>query len=211
MFKEWGMKRGTVKMRIENYNHIRQNRHSIGNGKIGNVPLPNYNDYNFNTKKAPDMSDEKYREVIIQQAKKDQSAGKFQSDSAGFRSLVKSYVSVASPDRKSIIAEGLTAILKNNKPEPEAYTLLDYLLGNVKYCKEEAGVSYAEFYDSNGEMVATYSNGRWISYGTKAENSRESELWGIYNEAWNNAARASRGNQHAVNSDNVRGSIDQLV
>ncbi|MFT3986001.1 MAG: hypothetical protein QM697_19050 [Lachnospiraceae bacterium] len=139
-----------------------------------------------------DMVDEKYREAIIAQAKKDQSAGKFQSESSGFRSLVKSYVSTVSPDRKNIITEGLTAIFKNKNPQPKTLNLIDYLFGNVKYCKEATDVSYAEFYDSNGEMVASYSNGKWISYGTKAENARESELWGIYNEAWNNAARADQ-------------------
>ncbi len=64
------------------------------------------------------------------------------------------------------------------------------MFGSVKYSKEAQDVSYAEFYDSNGEMVASFSNGRWISYGTKAEDARESELWGIYNQAWNSAARA---------------------
>lgn len=181
-------------MRIDNYYTFLQSRSLSGAGKIGNVPSPNYTDFNFNTKKAPAMSDEKYREAIIEQAKKDQSAGKFQSESAGFRSLVKSYVSTVSPDRKNIITKGLTAIFKNKNPQPKTLNLIDYLFGSVKYCKEATDVSYAEFYDSNGEMVASYSNGRWISYGTKAENARESELWGIYNEAWNNAARASQRN-----------------
>ncbi len=181
-------------MRIDNYYTFSQSRSLSGTGKIGSVPSPNYTDFNFNTKKAPAMSDKKYREAIIEQAKKDQSAGKFQSESSGFRSLVKSYVSTVSPDRKNIITKGLTAIFKNKNPQPKTLNLIDYLFGNVKYCKEATDVSYAEFYDSNGEMVASYSNGRWISYGTKAENARESELWGIYNEAWNNAARASQRN-----------------
>jgi hypothetical protein len=72
-------------------------------------------------------------------------------------------------------------------------------------------VSYAEFYDSNGEMVASYSNGRWISYGTTAENARESELWGIYNEAWNSAAKASQRNSSVASTDTNIGLIDQSV
>ena len=186
-------------MRIENYSTFAQSRLSSGIGRTGNVPSPDA-DFNFNTKKAPAMSDERYREAIIEQAKNDQAAGKFQSESAGFRNLVKSYVSVVSPDRKNIISEGLTALFKNNMPQPKALSILDYLFGRVKYCKEETDVSYAEFYDSNGEMVASYSNGKWISYGTKAENARESELWGIYNEAWNNAARV-QSNRSAVSID----------
>ena len=193
-------------MRIENYNPFAQSRLLSGTGKIGNVPLPNYTDFHFNTKKTPAMSDEKYSEAIIEQAQKDQSAGKFQSESAGFRSLVKSYVSAVSPDRKSIITEGLTAIFKNNKPQPKTLNLIDYLFGKVKYRKEATEVSYAEFYDSNGEMVACYSNGEWTSYGTKVENARESELWGIYNKAWNNAAKASQGNSYVVSTDATKGS-----
>lgn len=198
-------------MRIENHNTFAKSRLSSGTGKTASVPLPNYNDFNFNTKTAPAMSDDKYREAIIEQAKKDQSAGKFQSESAGFRSLVKSYVSSVSPDRKNIIKEGLTAIFKNNKPQPKTLNLIDYLLGTVKCSKEATDLSYAEFYDSNGEMVASYSNGRWISYGTKAENARESELWGIYNEAWNNAARASQRSSSVVSTDVTMGSIDESV
>jgi hypothetical protein len=194
-------------MRINNYYPFSQCGSLSGAGKTGNVPSPDYTDFNFNTKKAPAMSDEKYSEAIIEQAKKDQSAGKFQSESAGFRSLVKSYVSTVSPDRKNIITEGLTAIFKNKNTQPKTLNLIDYLLGNVKYCKEATDVSYAEFYDSNGEMVASYSNGRWISYGTKAENARESELWGIYNEAWNNAATASQG----VSTDAIPSLVDISV
>ncbi|WP_411682392.1 hypothetical protein [Clostridium thailandense] len=198
-------------MHIDNYYTFSQSRSLSSAKKIGNVPSPNYTDFNFNTKKAPAMSDEKYREAIIEQAKKDQSAGKFQSESAGFRSLVKSYVSTVSPDRKNIITEGLTAIFKNKNPQPKTLNLVDYLFGNVKYRKEATDVSYAEFYDSNGEMVASYSNGKWISYGTKAENARESELWGIYNEAWNNAERVSQRNSYVLSTDATIGSIDKSV
>lgn len=180
-------------MRIGNEQSLAQSRPLTGTQKRGNVPSPDYTDFHFNTKTAPAMSDEKYKTAIIEQAKKDQAAGKFQSDSAGFRNLVKSYVSAVSPDRKSIISEGLKAIYKNIRQEPKTFNLLDYMFGSVKYSREANDVSYAEFYDSNGEMVASYSNGRWISYGTKAENARESELWGIYNQAWSSAAKASQG------------------
>lgn len=194
-------------MRIGNDQSLAQSRPPSGTEKRGNVPSPDYTDFHFNTKTAPAMSDDKYKTAIIEQAKKDQAAGKFQSESAGFRNLVKSYVSVVSPDRKSIISEGLRAVYKNIRQEPKTFNLLDYMFGSVKYSKEANDVSYAEFYDNNGEMVASYSNGRWISYGTKAENTRESELWGIYNNAWNSAAKASRGNQGAANGS-AAASID---
>ena len=81
------------------------------------------------------MSEDKYEEAIIEQAKKDQSEGKFQSDSAGFRNLVKSYVSVASPNRKGIITDGLTAIFKNNIPRPKTLDIISLMFGEVKYQK----------------------------------------------------------------------------
>nr|WP_314463164.1 hypothetical protein [uncultured Clostridium sp.] len=186
-------------MRIGNDQSLAQSRPLSGTEKRGYVPSPDYTDFHFNTKTAPAMSDDNYKTAIIEQAQKDQAAGKFQSESAGFRNLVKSYVSAVSPDRKSIISEGLRAIYKNIRQEPKTFNLLDYMFGSVKYSKEANDVSYAEFYDSNGEMVASYSNGKWISYGTKAENARETELWGIYNHAWNSAAKESRGNQGAAN------------
>ncbi len=185
-------------MRVGNDKSLVQSHQYSGTEKRGSVPSPDYTDFHFNTKTAPAMSDDKYKTAIIEQAKKDQAAGKFQSDSAGFRSLVKSYVSAVSPDRKSIISQGLRAIYKNTRQEPKTFNLLDYMFGSVKYSKEADDVSYAEFYDSNGEMVASFSNGRWISYGTKAEDARESQLWGIYNQAWNSAARANGGTSSSI-------------
>lgn len=178
-------------MRIDRYNNFANNHQQSAAGRIGTVSLPNYNDYHFNTKKSSAMSDEKFREAIIEQARKDQSVGKFQTDSNGFKNLVKNYVSVVSPDRKNIIAKGLTAVFKNNTPQPKTLNMIDYLFGKVKYNKEQADLSYAEFYDGNGEMVASYSNGKWISYGTNAENARETELCTIYTQAWNRAAKDS--------------------
>ena len=138
------------------------------------------------------MSDNEYKSAIKEQAKKDQAIGKFQSDSPNFRNLMKNYVSVASPDRKNIISEGLKVIYKNNKPTPKTLNLIDYLLGSVKYEKQaNNNLNYAEFYDKNGEMVASFSNGGWTLYGTMAENSRETEVCMIYNAAWSEAAKTS--------------------
>ncbi len=62
--------------------------------------------------------------------------------------------------------------------------------GKVKYQKPTSGNSdYIEFYDKNGEMVATYSNQGWTMYTTNAEASRQTEMCMIYNKAWGNAKR----------------------
>ena len=188
-------------MRIDSYNTFAQGRPFSGTGKIGNVRLPDYSGLYFDTKQPPAMSEDKYKEAIIEQAQQDQKEGKFQSNSVGFRKLEKSYVSVASPDRKGIIANGLRAIFKNNFSHPKTLDYIALMFGEVKYQKENNDLSYAEFYDENGEMVASYSNGSWNCYGTKAENARELEFLGIYNAAWGSAAKASKGDGSDVSAE----------
>jgi hypothetical protein len=198
-------------MRIENYNSFPQTPLLSDTSKRKNLQLPDYTDWHSNTQTVPSMSNKQYNKAIIEQAKKDQAAGKFQSESAGFRSLAKSYISTASPDRKNIITAGLTAIYKNNKPQSKTFTLLDYLYGTTKYKEQETDLSYAEFYDSNGEMVASYSNNGWTFYGTKAENARESELWDTYNTAWNTAAKATQSQSSPATTDTTTSSINLSV
>lgn len=102
-----------------------------------------------------------------------------------------SYVSVVSPDRKGIIDNALATLSSINQspiPQPKAISLLDILLGK-RMISTDNEISYAEFKDSSGEVVATFSNGTWHAMGTPAEDARTSEFYGIYREAWN-AARS---------------------
>ena len=127
----------------------------------------------------------------MEQAYKDYEKGQFQNKSEDFNRLMKQYVSEISPDRKGIITSGLKAISRNRqdvlKPIDFIATLLE---GEVKYQKLPSGKSeYIEFYDKNGEMVATYSNNGWTMYPTKAEAARQTGMCMIYNEAWGNAKR----------------------
>nr|WP_296471684.1 hypothetical protein [uncultured Acetatifactor sp.] len=124
---------------------------------------------------------------------------------------MKSYTSEVSPDRKGIIASGLKAVSRNRqnvlKPIDFVATLLE---GEVKYQKLPSGSSdYMEFYDKDGEMVATYSNNGWTMYTTNAEASRQTEMCTIYNEAW---GRAKRGiplaGEEAANVENPQGRFD---
>jgi len=162
-------------------------------GKAAGIHLPNFNDVNVYTEKKTDTSESKYKKAIIEQAIKDQSRGKFQNESQGFNQLMKRYVSEVSPDRKGIITRGLKAIDKNrndiNKPLDILALLLD---GEVKYQDSGIDSPYIEFYDSNGEMVATYSNNGWTMFHTKAETGRQIEMCSIYNKAWGNAAKKSQ-------------------
>ena len=124
---------------------------------------------------------------------------------------MKSYTSEVSPDRKGIITSGLKAVSGNRqnvlKPIDFVATLLE---GKVKYQKLPSGNSdYIEFYDKNGEMVATYSNNGWTMYTTNAEASRQTEMCMIYNEAWGNAKRGiPLVGEEAVNAENPQNSFD---
>ena len=178
-------------MQVSSSNGSLQNRYFSGTGSIGGIHLPDFNDKCVFSKKKSGISDEEYRRQIREQAYEDFVKGQFQNKSEGFNRLMKSFTSEVSPDRKGIITSGLKAIFQNRqnvlKPIDFVATLLE---GKVKYQKLPSGNSdYIEFYDKNGEMVATYSNNGWTMYTTNAEASRQTEMCMIYNEAWGNAKR----------------------
>ena len=168
-----------------------QQRRFSGAGNIGGIHLPDFNDkYVFSQKKSG-ISDKEYRKRIREQAYKDFAKGQFQNKSEEFNRLMKSYTSEVAPDRKGIITSGLKAVSGNRKNVQKPIDLVATLLeGKVKYQKLPSGNSdYIEFYDKNGEMVATYSNNGWTMYTTNAEAARQTEMCMIYNEAWGNAKR----------------------
>ena len=198
-------------MQINSFNGSLQNRYFSGTGSIGGIHLPDFHDKYVFSKKKSGISDEEYRKRIRKQAYEDFAKGQFQNNSEGFNSLMKSYTSEVSPDRKSIITSGLKAVSKNRqnvfKPIDFMATLLE---GKVKYQKLPSGSKdYIEFYDKNGEMVATYSNNGWTMYTTRAEASRQTEMCMIYNEAWGNAKRGiPLASEEAVSVENSQNSFD---
>lgn len=188
-----------------------QQRVFSGTGSIGGINLPDFNDKYVFSKKKSGISDEEYRKQIVEQAYKDFEKGTFQNKSEGFNRLMKNYTSEVSPDRKGIITSGLKAVSRNRqnvlKPIDFVATLLE---GKVKYQKLPSDNSeYIEFYDKNGEMVATYSNNGWTMYTTNAEAASQTEMCMIYNEAWGNAKRGLpiAGGQ-SVNEENLQNSFD---
>ena len=200
-----------IKMQVNCFNGSLQNRRFSGTGSIGGIHLPDFNDKYVFSKKKSGISDEEYRKQIREQAYEDFEKGQFQNKSEGFNRLMKSYTSEVSPDRKGIITSGLKAVSKNRqnvlKPIDLVATLLE---GKVKYQKLPSGdCEYIEFYDKNGEMVATYSNNGWTMYTTNAEASRQTEMCMIYNEAWGNAKRGiPLLSEEAVNMENPQNSFD---
>ncbi len=178
-------------------NNIPQNRIFSGTCKIAGVHLPNFNDAFVYTKQKSGIDDSKYRKAIVEQAIRDQAEGKFQTDSNGFNLLAKRYVQEVSPDRKKIITEGLQKIHKNDAVIEKRLDVIALLFeGKVKFQKNPDEITYAEFYDSNGEMVAKYSNGGWTMLHTNAETARQIQMCSIYNEAWREANNAELGSKN---------------
>ena len=188
-----------------------QQRYFSGTGIIGGIHLPDFNDKYVYTRKKSGISDSEYRRQIMEQAYKDYEKGQFQNKSEDFNRLMKQYVSEISPDRKGIITSGLKAVSRNRqdviKPIDFIATLLE---GEVKYQKLPSGKSeYIEFYDKNGEMVATYSNNGWTMYPTKAEVARQTEMCMIYNEAWGNAKKGvPLACGEAIDADCMQSNVD---
>ncbi len=188
-----------------------QQRKFSGTNSIGGIHLPDFNDKYVFSKKKSNVSNAEYKKLIAEQAYEDFKNGQFQNKSEGFNMLMKKYTSEVSPDRKGIITSGLKAVSRNKQSGLKPIDLLATILeGKVKYQRLPSGqTDYIEFYDKNGEMVATYSNNGWTMYTTNAEAARQTEMCMIYNEAWGNAKRGiPLTDSGSVNSDSLQNTFD---
>ena len=188
-----------------------QQRKFLGTNSIGGIHLPDFNDKYVFSKKKSNTSNAEYKKQITEQAYEDFKNGQFQNKSEGFNKLMKKYTSEVSPDRKGIITSGLKAVSRNKQSGLKPIDLLATILeGKVKYQRMPSGqTDYIEFYDKNGEMVATYSNNGWTMYTTNAEAARQTEMCMIYNEAWGNAKRGiPLTDSGSVNSDSLQNAFD---
>lgn len=174
-----------------NVTAVNNSVHAPRNSSIGGIHLPNFNSDYVYSKKQSNITKQAYKRKIEEQAYKDFANGKFQNDSKEFVSLMKQYTSEVSPNREGIIQSGLKAIEKNGKTASQPIDIvLTILEGTVTYQQNPSGnCNYIEFYDSNGEMVATYSNNGWTMYTTNAEAARQTEMCTLYNQAWGNAKK----------------------
>lgn len=182
-----------------------------GTNSIGGIHLQDFNDKYVFSKKKSNTSNAEYKKQIAEQAYEDFKNGQFQNKSEGFNKLMKKYTSEVSPDRKGIITSGLKAVSRNKQSGLKPIDLLATILeGKVKYQRMPSGqTDYIEFYDKNGEMVATYSNNGWTMYTTNAEAARQTEMCMIYNEAWGNAKRGiPLTDSGSVNSDSLQNVFD---
>lgn len=198
-------------MNVNMTNISLQQRKFSGTNSIGGIHLPDFNDKYVFSKKKSNVSNAEYKKQIAEQAYEDFKNGQFQNKSEGFNMLMKKYTSEVSPDRKGIITSGLKAVSRNKQSGLKPIDLLATILeGKVKYQRLPSGqTDYIEFYDKNGEMVATYSNNGWTMYTTNAEAARQTEMCMIYNEAWGNAKRGiPLTDSGSVNSDSLQNTFD---
>lgn len=121
--------------------------------------------HSLSTQTPPAMSEEKYEEAIIAQAKKDFENGRCGGgNNTSYMALKRSYMSVAAPDRKGNILQ----MIRQNA---------DLKRGNVRYL---------EMRDALGNLTATYdANYGWRGISTPAENRRSSKFNAIYMSTWN--------------------------
>lgn len=111
----------------------------------------------------------------------------------------------------NVNTSGLKAVSRNKQSGLKPIELLATILeGKVKHQRLPSGkTDYIEFYDKNGEMVATYSNNGGTMYTTNAEAARQTEMCMIYNEAWGNVKGGIPLTESgSVNSDSLQNTFD---
>jgi hypothetical protein len=154
---------------------------------IGGIHLPDFNAPYVFTKQSGGLSDDEIKKKVVMQAHIDYANGEI--NTTGFIQLEKFYACKVSPNRNGIITEGLQAIAKNRQRDALPLDIVATLLeGEARYQRLPTGeTDYIDFYDKNGELVATYSNNGWTMITTKAEAARQAEICQIYGKAWNDA------------------------
>jgi hypothetical protein len=166
------------------------------------------------TYSKPTRSDEEILKDIAEMAKKHAENGTFHHMNNEYLDLYKEYVSSVSPDREGILTNSLKEIFgKTNKSKEEPTIDLNksilqqtlkimeqaknknganrtWLDGEIKGANYNVGwmegneLKYADFFDSNGEKIACYTQNGWDLFGTKAEKQRGDEFTALYNETF---------------------------
>jgi hypothetical protein len=209
----------TARADMRMYGAIHIHYDPFGTGlKIGTVRLPNFRENNVEgyTKTEAARSDEEILKDVAELAKKHAEKGAFHNADNGYLDLIKEYVSSVSPDRESILTNSLKEIFgKTNLPKEgkeESLSILQQTLQFIDKAKNKNGtiinnktmnsamykvgwldgdeLKYADFYDSNGDLIANYSQNGWSLYSTKAEKARSDEITAVYNEAFNSVYNA---------------------
>jgi hypothetical protein len=136
--------------------------------------LPDFNHPDFSTKTPAEMSDEEFEKKIAEMARRDYANGDWASTNPQYMKMKKSYMQVASPDRRSLYSKALAS----------------WKMG------PNAGMKWnTSVYDSRGNMVGVFDihTGKWSDTGTPQEAARESAFDSIYISAWRQAKAEHEG------------------
>ena len=132
------------------------------------------------SRSKPIMCDEELKEAVREQARADAARGEFDWEGREFTRLREAFISVVSPDRRSLVA---------NHPS---------MLANLHF---GAAAPPMLMVGHGGEIVAGFDVGRgWSVSITQAEAARQKIISDVYHDAWM-AAR------HGVDAP-VRGRFD---
>jgi|GEM_PF-2862094 len=150
---------------------------------------------NIFSRSTPSMTDDEMKEAVRKQAQIDASNGVFQGQE--MRSLTDSFISVASPDRRSIISNQLNSLASLN--------------GGINGISSMF-VQHTSGSPSAGFRIAKFTaHGGWIPVTTNEEATRSQEILRIYNEAWNNARFGTgRDRTSAFGAVEVQSSFDSI-
>lgn len=161
----------------------------LGYANGGMKKLPSYSKASvqddYLTKSEPKMSEKQFEAAIKALAEKNAAAGIVEDVGRDYFELASSYVSVVSPDRKSII-DGASPI---------------------SLVPSKANHTMATAYDDDGKVVATYNPTKgWSNLFTDDEKARNAKFDSIYWSAYN--AYKAANNQETVEDD---GQIENAV
>ncbi|MCL1877551.1 MAG: hypothetical protein FWF80_01705 [Defluviitaleaceae bacterium] len=159
------------------------------------------------SRSEPKMSDEEFEQRIIEMAKRDHAAGRFQSQdpSSEFHTLERSFVSVVSPDREGIINNALPRAMATITNRARIWTELSFEelvwkllfgesppLASSNQGNQGHQMLLYEFKDASGNVIAELFTGGWSMRSTPAENARSLDFITIYNQAWRTADHEAR-------------------
>jgi len=215
---------GTIRVKTERF----------GTGaKVGSIRLPDFRkSTEMYTRTIPLRSDEEIKEDIARIAREDAKKGQCNNQTKEWFDLKKEFISSASPDRESVVTNSTkqmfaTANSHKSKSDDHRITLLELLMdkemsnkksvvnvnnATCKACFEDGKLTHAEYFGSNGEMIAMYDpNSGWDGVLTKEEVARQREFSSTYNEAWQSANAEMKAQNASRSKSLVSGNTFDVV
>lgn len=139
------------------------------------------------------LSDSQLEQRIMELARRDAAAGKnskfggkIGNASDEWQQLMKDYISVASPDRKSIISNSLSNLAGKMSSAGIKYNRMNFfqMLFQNNWLHKDIHGNFVDFRDSCGNVAARFSEHQgWMEIATPAEVSRMQEFTMVWDKA----------------------------